>query len=127
MNQVIMIGRMVADPELRHTQAGDAVCNFNIAVDRRFKAKDGTREADFFSCVAWRNTASFLKDYGEKGRNVAIVGELQTRKYEKDGQKRTVTEIVVSSAEFVGAKPESEPSGAKAGDFVEVTDDSLPF
>ena len=127
MNYVIEIGNMTKDPESRVTQAGDAVCNFTIAVQRRFKAKNGEREADFFNCVAWRQTATFISEYGAKGRKIAVVGELQNRQYEKDGQKRTVTEIVVSSAEFVAPKPEGEPSGAKAGEFVEVKDDTLPF
>ena len=127
MNYVIEIGNMTKDPESRVTQAGDAVCNFTIAVQRRFKAKNGEREADFFNCVAWRQTATFISQYGTKGRKIAVVGELQNRQYEKDGQKRTVTEIVVSQAEFVAPKAEGTPSGVKAGEFVEVHDDELPF
>lgn len=127
MNYVIEIGNMTKDPEQRVTQAGDAVCNFTIAVQRRFKAKNGEREADFFNCVAWRQTATFISQYGAKGRKIAIVGELQNRQYEKDGQKRTVTEVIVSSAEFCESKPAGEPSGVKAGEFVEVDGDDLPF
>lgn len=126
MNQVILIGNLTKDPEQRVTQAGDAVCNFTIAVSRKFKNKDGNRDADFINCVAWRSTATFIKEYGAKGRKIAIVGELQTHQYEKDGQKRTVVEVVVSSAEFVAPKQDA-PSGVQAGEFVEVTDDSLPF
>lgn len=127
MNYVIEIGNLTAKPELRHTQANDAVCNFTLAVQRRFKDKDGNRSADFINCVAWKATASYLAEYGDKGRKLAVVGELQTRSYEKDGQKRTQTEVVVSQAEFVAPKAEGTPSGAKAGEFVEVHDDELPF
>lgn len=129
MNQVILIGNMTADPELRHTQANDAVCNFTIAVSRRFKNKDGGHDADFINCVAWRSTASFLAEYGAKGRKVAVVGELQSRQYEKDGQKRTAVEVNVSSAEFVAPKGDAKgtPSGVDAGEFIEVKDDKLPF
>ena len=127
MNQAILIGNLTAKPELRHTQANDAVCNFTLAVSRRFKDKDGNRSADFINCVAWKATASFISEYGDKGRKLAVIGELQTRSYEKDGQKRTAVEVVVSSAEFVAPKPDGEPSGVKAGEFMEVKDDTLPF
>lgn len=126
MNNVALIGNLTAKPELRHTQANDAVCNFTLAVQRRFRDKDGNRNADFINCVAWRQTASYITEYGDKGRKVAVIGELQTRQYEKDGQKRTQVEVVVSSAEFVAPKNEAT-SGVKTGEFVEVDDDDLPF
>lgn len=127
MNQVILIGNMTKDPELRYTQAGDAVCNFTIAVQRRYTEKDGTRRADFFDCTVWRKSAEFTKQYGFKGRKIAVVGELANSEYEKDGVKHRKTFINVSGAEFVSARPQEGGGSSRAGEFVEVDDDSLPF
>lgn len=126
MNQVILIGNLTADPEKRTTQGGDAVTSFTLAVSRRYKNAQGNYDADFIRCVAWRQTAEFLAQYGVKGRKCAVVGELLTRSYDKDGQKRTVVEVSVNSAEFVTPRQDA-PGGVKAGEFVEVKDDSLPF
>ena len=79
LNKVIIMGRLVKDPELRRTQSGTAVTSFRIAVDRDFKSQDGSKQADFFDVVAWRNTAEFVSKYFTKGRMAVVEGRLQTR------------------------------------------------
>lgn len=126
MNQIILIGNLTRDPEKHTTQKGETFTTFTLAVSRRYKDANGNYPADFISCTAWRQTGEYVANYGAKGRKVAVVGELQSRQYEKDGQKRTVFDVVCSSAEYVDKKP-TEQSGAQAGEFVEVQDSDLPF
>lgn len=102
MNKVILIGRLTRDPEVKNTASQVTVCRFTIAVDRRFKDQSGQRQADFISCVAWRQTANFISSYFHKGSKIAVVGSIQTRNYDDaSGQKHYVTEVVVDEAEFV--------------------------
>lgn len=124
-----MIGRLVADPEIRSTQSGTAVAQYRLAVDRRRK-QDGQQQADFFNCVAWDKGAEFVSRYLTKGMKIAVEGHLQSRSYDaQDGSKRYVTEVVVESHEFC----ESRASGnapaqtASNGGFTEVDDEELPF
>lgn len=126
MNAVAILGRLTADPELKSTQSGVNVCQFNVAVNRKYK-QNGERQADFIPCVAWRQTAEFVAKYFGKGRMVGVEGELQTRSFEdKNGNKRFVMEVVVSNVSFAGDKQDA--SGSPAAGFEEVTDDSgLPF
>ena len=79
LNKVIIMGRLVKDPELRRTQSGTAVTSFRIAVDRDFKGQDGSKQADFFDVVAWRATAEFVSKYFTKGRMAVVEGRLQIR------------------------------------------------
>ena len=103
MNIVAIMGRLTADPELRTTSSGTSVTSFTVAVDREFK-KD---ETDFLNVVAWRQTADFITRYFRKGKMIAIVGSIQTRQYEdKNGNKRTATEIIAKKASFCGDKNE---------------------
>jgi len=102
MNKVILIGRLTKDPEVKNTASQVTVCRFTIAVDRKFKDQNGQRQADFISCVAWRQTANFISTYFHKGSKIAVVGSIQTRSYDdQSGQKRFVTDVVVDEAEFV--------------------------
>ena len=102
MNKVILIGRLTKDPEVKNTASQVTVCRFTLAVDRKFKDQNGQRQADFISCVAWRQTANFISSYFHKGSRIAVVGSIQTRSYEdQSGQKRYVTDVVVDEAEFV--------------------------
>lgn len=101
-NKVIIGGRLTNDPELKTTPNGVSVTSFTIAVNR----KAGNDQADFFNVTAWRGTAEFISRYFKKASSICIVGSLQTRSYEKDGQKRFVTEIVADEAFFVDAKGE---------------------
>lgn len=98
MNVCVLIGRMVADPELKYTPSGVAVCSFRIAVDRRFRSESGEKEADFLDIVAWRQSAEFAANYLTKGRMVAVEGRLQQRSWvQQDGQKRSKVEVVANS------------------------------
>lgn len=102
MNKVELIGRLTKDPEIKMTTIQTPYCNFTVAVDRRFKDANGQRQADFISCVAWRQTASFIQKYFRKGSRIGICGSIQTRNYEdQNGQKHYITEVVVDEAEFV--------------------------
>lgn len=92
LNVVALMGRLVADPELKTTRSGNSVCTFSIAVDRRYTANDEERKADFFTITAWRQTAEFICKYFQKGSLIAIEGSLQTRQYQdKSGNNRTAT------------------------------------
>lgn len=139
LNKIFLQGRLVADPELRHTQQGTAVASFRMAVDRDFKSKDpGASNTDFINIVAWRNTAEFVSRYFTKGRMAVVEGRLQMRDYtDKSGNKRTVAEVVSNNVYFGDSKRDSE-SGANASydgapdgppDFDELEDDDeeLPF
>lgn len=120
------MGRCTADPEMRTTANGVSVATFTLAVNRRFRNAQGEYEADFINCVAWRNTAEFIAKYFSKGKQIAVVGSIQTRKYEdKQGNKRTATEVVVDEAHFCG---ESKGGNGESRDFEDVADDvELPF
>ena len=132
LNKTILQGRLVADPELRHTASGVAVATFRLAVDRDFKNKDtGERQADFITCVAWRQTALFVEKYFSKGRMAIVEGKLQTRTYDdKDGVRRYVTEVVADNVYFGDSKRDD---GGKAEEFreAEFTDEyddgEIPF
>ena len=101
MNKVILIGRLVADPELKVTQSGVEVTNFRIAVDRPY-SKGAEKKADFIDIVAWQKTAAFVCRYFTKGKPIIVYGSLQTRTYEtQDGSKRYVTEVLADNVEFV--------------------------
>ena len=143
MNKVILIGNLVADPELRKTSSDISVCTFRIAVQRRFANQQGVREADFFNIVAWRQTAELCARFLTKGRKCAVVGSLQNRSYDaQDGTKRYITEVVADEVEFIGGNPNGssqynpgevppppEPSSSYTGNtgFTQVDDDELPF
>ena len=80
LNQIIIMGRLTRDPELRRTQSGTAVCSFSVAVDRDFKSQSGEKETDFIDVVAWRQTGEFVSKYFTKGRMIVVSGSLQSRK-----------------------------------------------
>lgn len=104
-NKVIMMGRLVSDPELRTTPQGVSVCSFRIAVDRRFQQKGEEKKSDFFNVVAWRQQAEFVNRYFNKGRLILVEGELTTRNYtDKNGNNATWYEIVADRISFTGEK-----------------------
>lgn len=124
------MGRLTADPELKRTPNNVAVTTFTLAVERDFKTQDGSKETDFFSIVAWRNTAEFVSKYFSKGRMAAVEGRLQTRKYQdKDGNNRTVTEILADNVYFGDSKNNAVSSNPAFAEMDEDEDlsDSLPF
>lgn len=130
MNKVILIGRLVADPEIRYTQSGKAVASYRLAVDRPFK-QDGQQEADFINCVAWGKTGEFAGNYLRKGTKIAVEGRIQTGNYEKDGVKHYTTDIVVDRHEFCESRSSGQAATANsnAGQaFTDMDDDGdLPF
>ena len=116
MNKVILVGNLTRDPEYRTTPSGATVCNFSIAVQRRFANQQGVREADFINCVAWRQQADFVHRFFTKGRKIGVVGSIQTRTYDaQDGSKRYVTEVVCDECEFVDSKPQGDGSQSYGG------------
>lgn len=128
INNVILCGRLTAAPELKTTANGQSVTTFSLAVERRFQPKGGEKVTDFITCVAWRNTAEFICRYFKKGEPITVAGEIQTRKYQKDGDTRTAVEVVVDYARFVPTNNNANNAPAN-NDFTEVDeiDDDLPF
>jgi single-strand DNA-binding protein len=109
-NKVILIGNMVADPELKQTQSGISACSFSLAVNRRF-SKEGEQACDFITIQTWRQTAEFVTRHFKKGKPILVCGQLQTRSWtDKDGNKRIATEVVADEVGFVGDKDFSEVS-----------------
>jgi|SRR5690554_2130683 len=146
INRVVLVGRLVADPELRYTSSGIAVANFRLAVNRPFTSESGEREADFINAVAWRSVAENLANYQKKGNLIGIDGRIQTRSYEgQDGKRVYVTEIVAESVQFLEfnkKEGESTRSNQNAntgqtkandsplenqGEPVDLKDEDLPF
>lgn len=104
INNVVLVGRLTKDVELRKTQSGLSVASFTVACDRRLsqeKKNNGAQSADFINCVAWRGSADFLSSYAHKGDTVGVEGRIQTRTYDRDGQKVYVTEIVANSVSIL--------------------------
>lgn len=128
MNRVILVGNLSRDPELRTTQSGIACCNFTVAVNRKYvNQQTGQREADFISCVAWRQTAEFVHRYFIKGNKIGVSGSLQTRSYDaQDGSKRYVTEVLVDDAEFVAPKGDGQTAAQSPGYGQQTSSQSAP-
>ncbi len=152
LNVAVLMGRLVADPELRHTANDVSVTSFTVAVDRSYVKAGADRQADFIDVVAWRNTADFVCKYFRKGQLIAVQGSIQTRTYtDKDGNKRKAVEIVADNVHFAEPKRDNSQSvmmgngyhsrpempvqqsapayaSGNADDFEEIpTDDDLPF
>ena len=127
LNHIVIMGRLTADPELKRTPNNVAVTTFTLAVERDFKTQDGSKETDFFSIVAWRNLAEVVSKYFSKGRMAAVEGRLQTRKYQdKDGNNRTVTEILADNVYF-GDSKNSTSNEPVFAEMDEDDSDGLPF
>lgn len=143
LNKVILIGNLVADPELKKTPNGVSVTSFRIAIGRRFTRDGEAPQADFIDIVAWRNTAEFVTQYFNKGKPILVCGSIQSRNWtDQNGQKRYTVEVVADEVSFVERKPDSQPRGTVYGDtqgrvqdagvpeaaFVEASaDEDLPF
>ena len=116
INVVAIMGRLVADPELRTTPAGVNVCQFRIACDRNFARQGEQRQADFVDIVAWRAQADFVCKYFSKGSLIAINGRIQTRNYQdKNGNNRTAIEIVANNVNFAAPKSANAAPMGDAG------------
>lgn len=152
INSVVLVGRLTKDVELRKTQSGLSVASFTVACDRRLSQEqrnNNEQSADFISCVAWRGSADFLGKYARKGDTVGVEGKIQTRNYDRDGQRVYVTEVLANSVNLLHSKqtvqsqeqasyePQptqatQEPKPQQMSDFdylpnVEVSSDDLPF
>ena len=112
MNQIVIMGRLTRDPELRQTPGGVPVASFTLAVDRGYIPKDGgERQTDFIDVVAWRNTGEFVSRYFVKGQMAAVTGRLQIRDWtDKDGNKRRSAEVVADNIYFTESKKSREAS-----------------
>ena len=132
MNKVFLIGNLTRDPELTETPSGVPVCRFAIAVSRDYADSQGNRETDFFNITTWRGKAETCGKYLKKGNKVAVCGSLQNRSYEdKDGIKRTVTDVIASDVEFLTPKQSEEESVVSVKrerpQLEEIDDNQLPF
>lgn len=113
LNVVAIMGRLVADLELRTTTNGTNVCTFRIACERSYTPKGQQRQADFVDIVAWGKTAEFICKFFQKGSMIAIDGRIQTRHYQgKDGSNRTAVEVLANNISFAGAKASDKPAAA---------------
>ena len=110
LNRVILVGRMVRDPELRRTGTGVAVTSFTIAMNRNFTNQQGERQADFIPCVVWNKAAENTARYCGKGSLVGVEGRLQSRSYENQGKKVNVIEVICDSVQFL--EPSSKQKGS---------------
>lgn len=124
MNKVTLIGRLSKEPILRYTQGEEAkaMVSFNIAVTKKFK----TDEADFFNCVSFGKTAETIAKHFHKGKQIAVIGRLQTGSYEKDGQKHYTTDILVEEFYFIGNKNDN-PEETKKADSQETVSTKEPY
>jgi len=126
MNHVVLIGRLVRDPELRYTPQGVAVGSFTLAVDRPFTNSQGEREADFIDVVVWRKLAETIAQHLQKGRLVAVQGRLQIRSYEdRDGNRRKAAEVVAHEVRFLDYRKRED--GDDYDPFADDGEGSVPF
>lgn len=152
INNVVLVGRLTKDPELKMTPSGIAVTRFTLAVNRPFTSQGGEKKADFINCIAWRKQAENLANFMRKGGRIGVCGRIETGSYEgQDGKRVYTTEIIADSIQFLesrGANSENAPPPNKAAHYQEpnyynqrppeqqsdvsgwrepVTDDDLPF
>ncbi|MGB9803205.1 MAG: single-stranded DNA-binding protein [Desulfofundulus sp.] len=139
LNKVILIGRLVREPELRYTPNGVAVARFTIAVDRPFASRQGERETDFIDIVVWQKQAEVCTQYLGKGRLVAVEGRLQIRSYDdSQGVRRKAAEVVAEQVRFLDRPRDTQAAGTGTGnqDFalaesgyseINFNEDDIPF
>ena len=141
MNQVNLIGRLTADPELKRTQSGTAMVRFSIAVDRAYTKQGEEKQADFINCVAWDKKAEFICKYFSKGQKIALTGIIRTGSYtDKDGNKRSTFDVWADSVEFCESRKQSGTSAdahtqepqkpvesRKPQEPIQYDDNDLPF
>lgn len=137
INNVVLVGRLTKDPELRYTPSNVAVASFSLAVNRNFKNQAGDREADFISCIMWRQQAENFANWLKKGALVGITGRIQTRSYDnQQGQRVYVTEVVAESFQILEKKDNAAnnasmenpiPPSFEKTNPMDISDDDLPF
>lgn len=139
INNVVLVGRLTKDAELRYTQSNVAVATFTLAVNRTFKSENGEREADFINCVMWRKQAENLANWAKKGASIGITGRIQTRTYDnQQGQRVYVTEVVAENFQLLESRKDGSqqtvdnhdqqaPNFARNSNPMDISDDDLPF
>lgn len=142
LNNVVLVGRMTKDAELRYTPSNQAVATFSLAVNRNFKSQNGEREADFINCVIWRQQAENLANWAKKGALIGITGRIQTRSYEnQQGQRVYVTEVVSETFRLLEFNKQNDQNQTQShskqpnfgrneqmqGNPMDISDDDLPF
>lgn len=142
INNVTLVGRLVAPPELKKTPNNVSVLQGTLAVNRNFKNENGEREADFINFQAWRGTADIIAQYCSKGSLIGLTGRLQVRSYEKDGQRRYVTEVVAENVALLESRNKQQGQAptqssnnytgtnnpfSQPADPFSISDDDLPF
>lgn len=141
INNVVLVGRLTAAPDLRKTPSNVSALQGTLAVNRNFKNQNGEREADFINFQAWRGTADIIAEYCGKGSLIGLTGRIQVRSYEKDGQRRYVTEVVADSVTLLESRnshqgqsnnAQNDSSGGYQSPFgnsnpMDISDDDLPF
>ena len=138
INNTVLVGRMVRDAELRYTPQNQAVATFSLAVNRDFKNQNGEYEADFINFQAWRGVADVIAQYCSKGSLIGVTGRLQVRSYEKNGERRYVTEVIAETVTLLEKRnnnqnnQNSNPSNGYNSPFaganpLDLSDDDFPF
>ncbi|MDT2545346.1 single-stranded DNA-binding protein [Enterococcus raffinosus] len=144
INNVVLVGRLTKDVDLRYTASGTGVATFTLAVNRNFTNQDGNRDADFINCVIWRKSAETLANYAKKGTLLGVTGRIQTRNYEnQQGQRVYVTEVVADNFQLLETRGDNEKrqtdkpqqntntnnveSDPFNGSSIDIGDDDLPF
>lgn len=144
INNVVLVGRLTKDVDLRYTANGTGVATFTLAVNRNFTNQDGNRDADFINCVIWRKSAETLANYAKKGTLLGVTGRIQTRNYEnQQGQRVYVTEVVAENFQLLESRSTNEnrqenkrpkstdttnaSSDPFSGSSIDIGDDDLPF
>lgn len=139
INNIVLVGRMTKDAELRYTPSQVAVATFTLAVNRRFKEQNGERETDFINCVIWRQSAENLANWAKKGTLIGITGRIQTRNYEnQQGQRVYVTEVVAESFQVLESRNQQQSGQGNSSQNdnsqsfsnsnpMDISDDDLPF
>ena len=140
INNVVLVGRMTRDAELRYTPQNKAVATFTLAVNRNFKNQNGEREADFINCVMWRQQAENIANWAKKGTLIGITGRIQTRNYEnQQGQRVYVTEVAAETFQVMESR-NNQQGGQSQGGYqnggqsafgdsqpMDISEDDLPF
>lgn len=117
INNVVLVGRLTKDPDLRYTSNGTATATFTLAVNRNFTSSTGEREADFINCVIWRKSAENLANFAKKGSLIGVTGRIQTRNYEnQQGQRVYVTEVVAENFQLLEKRQNNQQSGVSNGE-----------